>query len=546
MKKTIALLLPVLLCTGVCAQNLNPTVNITNTYLSKAGEGSKYVPERVLPDSLTKFDYKFDYSVFDTPYKGAFEFSPYAVSFNPEPASVDGRQLFIRAGAGYPLYPQLQAVWAPVKGDKFNMNLHQDFNGFLGQYRVVRRNMSSSPMLTTKGCFYDGYDFSELFGADGRFCLGAVNGGFSADYNGIFTKDEAGVHNFHSALAKVNAGSEGWDLMSLKGTLAVDFATDRVPHPYGARNVNEGGFDLDVNAARDLNEKYFAVVDLKFKYVSYSGAEAFAPTYFGFAFTPHVRFQAGPVNLDAGIRLDGAGKLMVAPAVKASLKLFNDALTVYASATGGTKFNTFSEFVRTSHWFSPMYSESMKNSFERINARLGLRGSLFSKLQYDLCTGWASEMDMALWGVNNVSETLKPCLGFRNVNYAFADLLLAWKSDRIDADGSLHFRKSQLDGNADVFDLPGISGNFRAMYNWNKRIYGGARVVFATSRKAKLSGVPMELQPYLDLGVFGEYRLNSRISFWLQGANLLNEAIQTTPMHVESGINFTAGICLSL
>lgn len=546
MKKIIATILPAVLCVTALAQNLNPTVDITNTYVSKAGEGAKVVPQIQLPDSLTQFNYNFDYSVFDAPYKGAFEFSPYSVNFSPDPTPYGGRTLFVRAGAGYTLHPQLQAVWSPLKTGKVRLNLHQDFHGYYGRYRTVRKNLTSSPMVTTKGDFHNGYDFCELFGADGRFNLGPVDGGFGVDYNGIFTQDEAGSGNFHSVKARVAAGTTSWDFMNLGGSIAVDFATDQVPHAFGTRKIDQGGFDLNLNAAPNIKSDLSPQLDLRFLYVGYSGTEGFADPFFGFVVTPHIKFEAGPVRIDAGVRLDGTRSLNVAPAVNAAITVVDDLLDVYASATGGTKFNTFSDFIRTCHWYSPIYSETMKNSFSQLDARLGLRGVLFKRLQYDLSGGWTTEKDKALWGVKDQSGTLSPRLGFRNVNFAFADLMLAWKSEHIDADGGLHFRKSQLDGAADVFDLPLLTGDFRVMYNWKKRVYAGVRADFSTGRNARVSGIDLKMQPFVDLGVFGEYRISSRWSVWVQGANLLNEAIQTVPMHVEEGINFTAGVCLNL
>ena len=51
------------------AQNLNPTVEVTNQFEGKVMEVAKPVVDMDVPDSLLRFDLDFDYSVFDTPYK---------------------------------------------------------------------------------------------------------------------------------------------------------------------------------------------------------------------------------------------------------------------------------------------------------------------------------------------------------------------------------------------------------------------------------------------------------------------------------------------
>ena len=69
MKKHIIILAAVLLPLGLGGQNLNPEVQVTNEYQTRMGDASKQGPAMRIPDSLLRFDYHFDYSVFDSPYK---------------------------------------------------------------------------------------------------------------------------------------------------------------------------------------------------------------------------------------------------------------------------------------------------------------------------------------------------------------------------------------------------------------------------------------------------------------------------------------------
>ena len=80
-------------------------------------------------------------------------------------------------------------------------------------------------------------------------------------------------------------------------------------------------------------------------------------------------------------------------------------------------------------------------------------------------------------------------------------------------------------------------------YDWNSRINAGVDCNFATARS---SAAGFRVPGYADLGVYGEYALNRKISFWLRGGNLLNMEIQRNLLFAEKGINFTAGICLNL
>ena len=83
------------------AQNLDPTVEVSRDYEGKLLVVHKPILEMAVPDSVYRFDLDFDYSVTDTPYKGAYEFVPYSVDMTLEPQQRE------RGGANMLLLPLL-------------------------------------------------------------------------------------------------------------------------------------------------------------------------------------------------------------------------------------------------------------------------------------------------------------------------------------------------------------------------------------------------------------------------------------------------------
>ena len=85
MKKYIyAFIAAALAATGsLVAQELDPTVVVNRAYEGKLLEVHKPSFEMEIPDTVSKFDLDFDYSVFDKPYKGAYEFTPYVLTLRP-------------------------------------------------------------------------------------------------------------------------------------------------------------------------------------------------------------------------------------------------------------------------------------------------------------------------------------------------------------------------------------------------------------------------------------------------------------------------------
>ena len=92
------------------AQDLDPTVVVRRAYEGKLIEVHKPQLDMQVPDSVTRFDLDFDYSVFDKPYEGAYEFNPYVLTMQPASAVQNPKNLYLRAGAGYTLYPVFDLV----------------------------------------------------------------------------------------------------------------------------------------------------------------------------------------------------------------------------------------------------------------------------------------------------------------------------------------------------------------------------------------------------------------------------------------------------
>ena len=67
MRRYIFIASALLACAVASAQNLNPTVQVTNDYEGKLMEVNKQNVAMAIPDSLLKFDWNFNYSVFDNP-----------------------------------------------------------------------------------------------------------------------------------------------------------------------------------------------------------------------------------------------------------------------------------------------------------------------------------------------------------------------------------------------------------------------------------------------------------------------------------------------
>ena len=97
----ISVCLMLSLSMAASAQDLDPTVVVDRVYEGKLMEVHKPVLEMAVPDTVMHFDLDFDYSVFESPYKGSYEFNPYLLSMKPSAAADESGRFYLKAGAGY-------------------------------------------------------------------------------------------------------------------------------------------------------------------------------------------------------------------------------------------------------------------------------------------------------------------------------------------------------------------------------------------------------------------------------------------------------------
>lgn len=580
------------LCAGAAlqAQNLNPTVEVTRTYESKDLNINKGTVAMNVPDSLLRFDTDFDYSVFGNPYKGAYEFSPYLMNMKPQREAYPGQLLYVRAGAGYAFRPEADIVFSPELDGAFQMSLYGSLRGFFGDWRSVkaeRDGVSTSvyDLKGDKGETFSGRDLLVRAGFDGRYGWDRGELSFDAGYLGIGSKDPLPIlrnpvlDKMYNALdMKVRARALGVETGGFfyDAGVGLRFGKDAAD----GMDLGETVFSFDGSFGPVLRDDMRALVDLKADMAFYNNLVSARGT--NLSATPHLLLKKDKLNLDLGFtvgflfhdddQLNGLPELYTQkgqvfyPAVHASYQAIEQTLNLYADVTGGARLNTYSSLLEDNHrlvtaMVQDQSTALLDNTIERINVRLGLRGQVLGRLQYDLCTGFASVsggLVDAVLDVNSLATTepqmLLGTINWKDYNRFYVDLRAAWNSSRVAVDGGVQFNhtnvyKQEYSG---VFEPSRLGGNVRAVYNWQERIFAGIWAEGAIARRGDIyslaSGNHTEarIPGWVDLGLMGEYRYSRKLSFWAQISNLLDATIQRHPGFAESGFSLTAGICFKM
>ena len=525
------------------AQHLNPTVEVTNVYAREASGIEKPSQLLPLPDSLTRFNLDFDYAVNETPYQGAYEFTPYLVQLNPSARPSTEKTLYLRLGAGYTLHPELAAIWTPVKTRKFRLTLFGDHYSYWGDYHRIA--LDADAAFTPDGSSRQGREMHSDVGADAL--LNWRSGVFRADvqYNHLLATDVTQGNLMHHVLRASTR------VQNVPGTTRVDYEVgSRAALIWAPVGLQEIHTVTDASLRARIFRQYFKM-GVQAETVTQPGGTVghftlALPryTYAGERFS----FMAGVtaaflLRSDKNFVPTRAGYLF--PDVLASLALMKDYLTLYLAVTGGNQLMSYDSFLSKDpflagkEWYTDV-------TIQRVKATLGLRGNIGHRFYFDLKGGYFWTDNMWLWAYN--PGTYNPALGYAGpIHNLFAMLDAGWKSQSLDIEGQLKYvytlnTPSSLSAGLVPFIPPVLTGGGHVFWHWGTRVEAGVTVAGRSAMQSQLGQLP----GYIDLGLQGSFRISPQWGLWAQAGNLLNQAVQRVPFYAEKGMYVSAGISLNL
>ena len=539
MRKIYTLFAMLALAAPLAAQNINQSVQVTNDYIGRFADFQKQGGAMLVPDSLYRFDYNFDYSVFETPYKGAYEFSPYEILVTPEARPYDGSDFFLRAGAGYSLHPQLTLAWQALCREDLTVGVFADARGYAGPYH---RFKDGNP--------FRGHDLSARAGVGGRYLLPAVRLSWQLAYEGIAAGEDDDDPYFRSGYnaatvnARVQSRERPDNFLFYDVNLRYRYANEAYAPLLNRGGLGENNFHLGISGGPVLGGKYRILLDALFEMdalreTGLPASQRFAASLA--AVRPHVDFLLGPVQLDAGARVDygewGENKrFTISPDVTARLDLLDQDLTLFAAVSGGQALQSHYDIKQVNH-FSYRTAPGVSLSRELLRARVGVDGHWNSRLQYGLEAGYVSYAGLPLSDYSSVD-----LVDFQS---AYARAKLAWADERVQVDGALGYAYHFLPSDVAAYAPPAFTADVRGSYNWQRRIFAGAFVEAASSRVSMLSGGD-PIRGYANVGLIGEFKVDRRWGVWAEMGNLLCMDIERLPGYIERGPYVTLGLTLKL
>ena len=563
-------------CHAASAQDLDPTVVVNRAYEGKLMEVHKPALEMAVPDSLMRFDLDFDYSVFDRPYKGSYEFNPYLLSMKPSVSSDRSGVLYLRAGAGYRLHPELDLVWSPVVSKKTNalkMNVYAHHRSYVGEYyeidRVIEdinKEWQENNRLIRNGRVWDGYDLRSKAGLDMTYDWTGGVLGFDAGYAGLHQKDPRWARgynafdgSFHVASKALSEYSYG---LRARYRAAVDNSTGVDDQ---AARLGEQLFDLSATIGKAMTDRKSYAMDVDVSSAVYS--DLLTRSLTAVSVTPKYIYDHGVLHAALGVNFDVAFDVdkqqVVYPDVDIRLKVIPELVSAYVRLGGGAEVMSYASILEMTPHIKAASALDMRSAYpgygdmqyqlEDFSAVAGFEGRIRTAFSYNVYGGYADyRAGMLDWLMPEMISMC--CLRKATVPYkkSFAALDMMWKSETFKADASVvytypwgeAFDESDPQTVRLYLRPAAFKGNVSFEYNYNRRIFVGMDCEFRTSMSTAFDF--MLVPGYADLGLSAEYVTSRDHSFWVRGGNVLGMTIQRVPLYAEKGLYFTLGISLKL
>lgn len=565
------------------AQNLDPTVSVTREYEAKLLDMDKPALSMFVPDSVTRFNLDFDYSVLNRPYRGAYEFTPFALDMKPEPDAYRERQLWVSAGAGYTLRPAFHLVWSPLLKGNFRMNVYADHDAYVGSYRSTGKLYNAGVKAGAwesdrdsegRRITFDGYDLFTRIGTDGRYDWNGGSVSYNLAYLGIASKDTLCTRHYDALDfdARVRSVRDDYSYFFYDAALGFRYGVDNlggfnspVFTDFGSR-VHETLLRLDTSFGPVIGGEHAVLIDVDANVVAYG--RTLASHAANLVITPKYCYSTGRFNVKAGVRIDlmkcpdGENTILgtpmnrtkgqvVYPDVAMNFGIIEEAMDIYLKVGGGNNINPYSTAVENNHHFSAAWNSAglplLDNTVERVSAAAGLRGRIGSRFNYDVKGGWLLNGSAPL----DAFRAGMPAMGFARWQCAFASLRVGLDTAPVDVNAYLDYKWTDVfEKGLEAFEPSRLNGGLSVVYNWNRRIFAGIRCDGAVNRRGYVRDGENLLETripwYLDLGLDAEYRFSRGVSLWLRAGNLMNQTIQRHPGYSEHGVSCTVGISFVL
>lgn len=278
-----------------------------------------------------------------------------------------------------------------------------------------------------------------------------------------------------------------------------------------------------------------------------------------FGLNPSIKLNSDDWSFDVGLSLfysadleNSNSKFFIYPNVTASYKLVGDLMIFYAGADGNLQQNTYRDFTNENTFLAP--SLSIAPTSKQFDIFAGLKGKLAGNISYNIRGSYVNENDRALFTAFPLPNPTDPNLIENAESYQFGNAfgviyddvktisffgeVKADLSKNISAGINGTFRSLSAKDQPEVWNVPSITLGANVEANITDKWFAGMNLFFVGERfdlviAPDLLNDPnfytfnkVTLDSYLDMNANVGYKYNERLTLFLKGNNLFNQAYE--------------------
>lgn len=278
-----------------------------------------------------------------------------------------------------------------------------------------------------------------------------------------------------------------------------------------------------------------------------------------FGLNPSVKLNSDDWAFDLGLSLfysadleNSNSKFFIYPNITASYKLVGDLMIFYAGADGNLQQNTYRDFTNENPFLAP--NLVIAPTSKQFDIFAGLKGKLAGNISYNVRGSYVNENDRAFFtGLSflepidpNQLDEIEPYELGNSFSVYYDDLKTLSLFGEVKADLSKNI-SAGINGkfssfspklSDDALNLPAIEFGANVDFTITEKWFGGMNMFFVGERKDRKTIITdinnpifsevrtITLDSYLDMNANVGYKFNERLTLFLKGNNLFNQAYE--------------------
>lgn len=290
-------------------------------------------------------------------------------------------------------------------------------------------------------------------------------------------------------------------------------------------------------------------------------------SFFNVGFNPSIKINRDKLAFKFGAKfvysIDGEyddNSVYVYPDVTASYRLAGDYFTLYGGATGDLEQNTYYDLAHENQFLSPTLYITPTD--QQYKVYFGGKGKFTEKLGYDLKVSYASENNKALFAHNRSGTVYGKLEDYEHFN---SFLVLYDDINTLGLSGELNYQATEklalrlnakamsydTENQDEAWNLPNWEASVYADFQISDKWMAGASIFakgerkdfsnFAFDQSQTTEAETVSLDAFVDANLRVGYKLNSRLSFFVRGNNLIGENYERWYGYPVQGIQVMGG-----